>query len=84
MSTDIDNGLKNKLLEIALSTDCCGEYNLQGWRLEAVCAARWLLRAAAIGEPSQKYTTQVFKELAKAVEHLNDTEYAKKLHDFMT
>lgn len=83
MANEIDSKLKAKLLEIALSTDCCGEYNLKGWRLNAVCAARWLLRAAAMENPKASYTVKVFSELARAAELLNDTEYVKKLENFM-
>lgn len=58
-----------------MMTDDVGYHNLQGWRLNAICAARWLLRAAALENPDKRFTVQVFKELARAAELLNDVEY---------
>ena len=84
MASEVSVELKKRLLEIALSTDCVGEYNLKGWRLNAVCAARWLLRAAALGNPRHRFTAQVFSEVARAAEIMNDADYMKKIEGFMS
>lgn len=62
--------LQQKLVELALATDCTAEYDLDGWRESAICAARWLLQAAAVDDEMPKNYSQAFKTIAEIADKL--------------
>jgi hypothetical protein len=65
--------LKNELLKIALATDIAGAHNIKGWRMDLICAARWLLRAAVLAPgPISSSQKHLFKQLVRISEVLNN------------
>lgn len=47
---EVPEELREELLRVALATDVAARWRLAPWRVAAVCAARWLLRAAALAD----------------------------------
>lgn len=79
--SDIDGGLRRELLRLALETDVAGEYQLRGWRLDAVCAARWLLRAAAVAPAIPPGMRPLLRSIRDAAERLSRTDWPSALSD---
>lgn len=61
----VPNQLRDELIEIALLTDCIAKYKIDGWRESAVCAARWLIRTAALADEQPRTFSQAFKTIAE-------------------
>jgi len=77
----ISSELRNELINLSLATDIVAAHRLSGWRLQAVCAARWLLRAAAVHEEPPRLVRQSMTEFAKLCDMIsldNDMAYQPK------
>lgn len=79
--SEIGPDLRRELLRLALETDVAGEYNLHGWRLDAVCAARWLLRAAAVAPTIPSTLRPLLKSIRDAANRLSRTSWPAALSD---
>lgn len=64
--------LKDQLLQIALSTDCVAIHDIDPWRESAICAARWLIRTAAVAKSMPQVYPTSFKSIMQLCERLND------------
>lgn len=69
--SDMGDDLKQELLRLALETDVAGEHHLRGWRLDAVCAARWLLRAAALAPAIPPGMRPLLRSIRDAADRLS-------------
>ena len=62
--------LRDELIRIALATDCIAKHEIDGWRESAVCAARWLIRTAALADDRPRTFAQAFKTIAELCDKL--------------
>lgn len=64
--------LKDKLLQIAVSTDLVASYKIDSWRMNAIVAARWLIRAAVELESQPAAFEKIVDSVKKLAQIAND------------
>lgn len=79
--SNISGDLRRELLRLALETDVAGEHNLRGWRLDAVCAARWLLRAAAVAPTIPPEVRPLIRSIRDVADRLSRASWPAALSD---
>jgi len=85
--TPVPKELREALLKLAVGTDVVSEHRgVDGWRVAAVTAARWLLRAAALAPDAPKHMQQAVRSVADLARRMNATtkgsgEYEIELPD---
>lgn len=79
--------LREALLKLAVDTDVVSEHRgIDPWRVSAVTAARWLLRAAALAPDLPRHMQQAVRSVADLARRMNAAqkgsgEYAIGLPD---
>jgi hypothetical protein len=64
--------LRDALLKIAVETDVISEHRgVDSWRVSAVTAARWLLRAAALAPDIPRHMQQAVRSVADLARRMN-------------
>lgn len=70
--TPVPKGLREALLKLAVDTDVVSEHRgVDPWRVAAVTAARWLLRAAAIAPDMPRHLQQAVRSVADLARRVN-------------
>lgn len=64
--------LREALLKLAVGTDVVSEHRgLDPWRVSAVTAARWLLRAAALAPDMPRHMQQAIRSVTDLARRMN-------------
>jgi hypothetical protein len=70
--TTVPKELRDALLKIAVETDVISEHRgVDSWRVSAVTAARWLLRAAALAPDIPRHMQQAIRSVADLARRMN-------------
>jgi len=70
--TQVPKELKDALLKLAVGTDVVSEHRgVDPWRVSAVTAARWLLRAAALAPDVPRHMQQAVRSVADLARRMN-------------
>lgn len=85
--TTVPKELRDALLRIAVDTDVISEHRgVDSWRVSAVTAARWLLRAAALAPDLPRHMQQAVRSVADLARRMNAAakgsgEYVRTIPD---
>jgi hypothetical protein len=72
--TPVPKELREALLKLAVGTDVVSEHRgIDPWRVSAVTAARWLLRAAALAPDLPRHMQQAIRSVADLARRMNET-----------
>jgi hypothetical protein len=67
--------LREALLKLAVGTDVVSEHRgVDPWRVSAVTAARWLLRAAAVAPDVPRHMQQAIRSVADLARRMNTAQ----------